>query len=143
MHTMNKWGPPTDEPRDLPVPRVLQPVRPGDIFVNTWGYDQTNTDFYEVVRVTPSGKSAEVKPIGSHVQHYGGPSGNQVVPDRTVTREWDVILGVYRNDAKKTKVCRIRSDWGAPSLVLNSRARHWARRWDGSPMRETDSMFGH
>ncbi len=26
--------------------------KPGDIFVESWGYDQTNIDVYEVVRVT-------------------------------------------------------------------------------------------
>lgn len=25
----------------------------GDIFVNSWGYDQTNVDAYQVIRLTP------------------------------------------------------------------------------------------
>jgi len=28
-------------------------VQVGDIYVNTWGYDQTNVDAYQVVRTTP------------------------------------------------------------------------------------------
>ena len=28
-------------------------VKVGDMFVESWGYDQTNVDVYEVVRVTP------------------------------------------------------------------------------------------
>lgn len=27
-------------------------LRPGDVVVNSWGYDQTNIDFYEVTRAT-------------------------------------------------------------------------------------------
>jgi hypothetical protein len=116
-------------------------VQAGQIFVNTWGYDQTNTDFYEVVRVTPSGKSAEVKPIGSRAVESNGPAGNRVVPDRRFTREWDVILGIERDDKKRTKTCKI-DQWG--NLVLRSKGgRHTAARWDGRPMYETDIMFGH
>ena len=31
---------------------IAHPFKVGDIFVNSWGYDQTNIDFYEVVAVT-------------------------------------------------------------------------------------------
>ena len=27
-------------------------MKQGDVFVNSWGYEQTNVDFYEVVKVT-------------------------------------------------------------------------------------------
>jgi hypothetical protein len=35
----------------------------GDIVVNTWGYEQTNVDFYEVVKV--GNKTIEIKEIGA------------------------------------------------------------------------------
>ena len=35
----------------------------GDIMYSSWGYDQTNVDFYKVVRVTKA--SAWLQPIGS------------------------------------------------------------------------------
>ena len=38
-------------------------VKVGDIFYNSWGYDQTNIDYYEVVRVTKSGKSVYIREI--------------------------------------------------------------------------------
>lgn len=37
----------------------------GDILVNSWGYEQTNVDFYEVVRVMA--KSIELREIGSRI----------------------------------------------------------------------------
>lgn len=42
-----------------------KPVEVGDIFYSSWGYDQTNVDFYEVVGLTPSGKSVKVRRIGN------------------------------------------------------------------------------
>lgn len=32
----------------------------GDYYVRSWGYDQTNVNFYRVVDLTPSGKSVRV-----------------------------------------------------------------------------------
>ena len=31
-------------------PNPINKIKVGDIFVNSWGYDQTNIDFYQVVR---------------------------------------------------------------------------------------------
>jgi len=38
-------------------------VEIGDLFYNSWGYDQTQVDFFEVVGLTPSGKSVRVQSI--------------------------------------------------------------------------------
>ena len=38
-------------------------VEVGDLFYDSWGYDQTQVDFYEVVGLTPSGKSVRVQQI--------------------------------------------------------------------------------
>lgn len=44
-------------------------VKVGDIFYASWGYDQTNIDYYQVVRVTESG--AYFRPIVQGVKHKG------------------------------------------------------------------------
>jgi len=44
------------------TPDNVKPVSPGDIFCYSWGYDQTNVDFYQVIRCTP--KSAVLRRIG-------------------------------------------------------------------------------
>lgn len=49
-------------------------VNEGDIFVCSWGYDQTNVDFYEVVELTPSGKSVRLQMIDQEVVESNGPS---------------------------------------------------------------------
>jgi len=30
----------------------INPFKPGDVIYNSWGYEQTNIDFYEVIRAT-------------------------------------------------------------------------------------------
>lgn len=40
-------------------------VEVGDVFESSWGYDQTNVDYYEVVGFTPSGKSVKLRKIGA------------------------------------------------------------------------------
>jgi hypothetical protein len=40
-------------------------VSPKDIYVATWGYEANFADFYEVVSVTKSGKSAKLRHLGN------------------------------------------------------------------------------
>jgi Zn finger protein HypA/HybF involved in hydrogenase expression len=115
-------------------------INVGDVFYNSWGYDQTNIDYYEVIRLTPSG--VEIRPIQSTFVEQNGPGGNKVVPAKGQWRTFDVITGIGTNgNGKTTKVCRIK-DWGdGPRIVLSS--DYSAGRWKGGAMYETDSMFGH
>jgi len=44
------------------APAIYQvPFKPGDIIYNSWGYDQTNIDFYQVTRCTKA--SVFIRPI--------------------------------------------------------------------------------
>ena len=44
-------------------------MKQGDILVSSWGYEQTNVDFYEVVKVTA--KTVTLIPIERKVQLKG------------------------------------------------------------------------
>ena len=44
----------------------------GKIFYSSWGYEQTNIDFYEVVEVSKSGKSLTLQQIGSKIVEVNG-----------------------------------------------------------------------
>lgn len=49
---------------------AMDHVKVGDVFVDSWGYDQTNVDFYEVTRTTKA--KIELRPIASeHVEETG------------------------------------------------------------------------
>ena len=50
-------------------------VKVGDIFYNSWGYDQTNVDWYQVVDITKTGKSVKIRPIAGKVKETGFMSG--------------------------------------------------------------------
>ena len=60
------------------VNKPLPVVNVGDIYVCSWGYDQTNIDFYMVVEVLKS--SVKVVSIGEH-RTYTGPMQGTCVPN--------------------------------------------------------------
>lgn len=50
----------------------------GSIFCSSWGYDQTNVDFYEVVGFTPTGKSVRLRKISQDTTETGMMCGETV-----------------------------------------------------------------
>jgi hypothetical protein len=42
---------------------MTQAAKVGTVFVRSWGYDQTNVDFYEVVSISASGKTGKAREI--------------------------------------------------------------------------------
>jgi len=73
------------------ITTTTAPFAPGDILVSTWGYEQTNVDFFTVVRLTPKGM-AVLQPIGTAHRETGPLHGEALpAPDRphgkTITRK--------------------------------------------------------
>ena len=94
----------------------------GDILVSSWGYDQTNVDWYEVVGI-PTPKTILIRPIGGHVvKSVHGADYVSAVP------------GSYTGPAEK----KIPNAYG---VKINSYAT--ARKWDGKPMYQTPFSMGH
>jgi hypothetical protein len=58
---------------------VENKVKLGDIFCSTWGYEQTNVDFFIVVKLTD--KTVWLHPIGSQTVENCGWESNYVKPD--------------------------------------------------------------
>jgi len=59
-------------------------VKIGDMFYTSWGYDQTNTEHFQVVKISPTGKTCQVIRIGSKsVEGSGGFMCESVLPDPT------------------------------------------------------------
>lgn len=101
-------------------------VEVGSIFYSSWGYDQTNIDFYEVVGLTP--QSVKVRMVRKNAEG-GGVYGYKVTP-----RKGDFVGEVM------TK--RLSEGYrGQPAISINSYSSAWL--WDGTPKTETDSQFGH
>lgn len=86
----------------------------GDILVSSWGYDQTNIDFYEVLKVTKS--TVSIRELQCDITVTGFMCGNSVP-----------LLGEYSSGeviVKRPKDGRVR---------LSSYAV--ARLWNGQPQR--------
>jgi len=99
-------------------------LKVGDILYSSWGYEQTNVNFYQVTALVGD-KRVKIRPLAKKVVSYGGPGGNRVVPvpNRFADPEQTKIVGL------------------GDSVKVSSFA--WAHKWDGKPLYETDPMFGH
>ena len=51
-------------------------LKVGDILYCTWGWEQTNVEFAQVVKVLPSGKTCKVRHICSRIEETGSMQGN-------------------------------------------------------------------
>lgn len=96
-------------------------IEVGDIFLTSWGYDQTNVDFYEVIGVLD--KSVVVVEVGQKMIRSDRGS-EYVVPDKR---------------AKGTKKFRCVVRPGGGFKVDG----HYASKWDGKPEYQTASGYGH
>lgn len=101
------------------------PPQPGDILYSSWGYDQTNIDFYEVVGLTKT--MVAIRQLDSKIVRSSGQS-DYVMP----------VPGRYAGKVKRRKTRYYR---GKLSLSLNSYSV--ASPWSGKPMAQTNSLYGH
>ena len=89
-------------------------VKVGDIFVCSWGYEQTNIDYYQVVKLLP--KSVVIQSISS-TRTYEGPMHGKMVP----------IVNSFVGEERTVRI-RVDGD-GKPSFRVNSFS--WAYPWKG------------
>lgn len=100
-------------------------VKVGDIFYRSWGYDQTNVNFYQVTAV--KGKSAVVREIGKIYVKVRDGSSDSVV----------AAHGKFVGPPMKKRIqgdgrnIHFKMDHGVASL------------WDGKPKYETGPYGGH
>jgi hypothetical protein len=125
-------------------------VKVGDVFVRSWGYDETHVDFFELVSLSSSGKTGKAKRLKNQVARHDGYSSERVTPatgdDRFDDRGNCARCGNYHRDAK---------GWDGHTFtdLYTWQARHdrvtvttygdHAYRWDGKPEYQTAYGFGH
>jgi len=90
-------------------------LKTGDILEASWGYDQTNVDFYEVIEV--KGKMVGLKEIGSRVCQATGPMSANVTP----------VPGKYYGEIFFRKVLM------GNYVNIDNRKVRQAGIWDGKP----------
>lgn len=130
-------------------------VKVGDFFYSSWGYDQTNVDFYKVVGLTPSGKSVRVQQWTSALApgtESGGPQ-EYVVPGESPATytDWSAVTeGMDYWEQQEAKVTRevpvetkrLNTKYsGRAYFSVNSYSA--ASLWDGTPKYQTGFGWGH
>lgn len=129
-------------------------VKVGDFFYSSWGYDQTQVDFYKVVGLTPSGKSVKVQKWSSALApgtEGGGPQEYVVPGEGPATYvDWSGVdqsadywtqqeQKVVREVPVETKRLKF---WGSTAaFTINSYSG--AYLWDGKPQYQTGAGWGH
>ena len=96
-------------------------IQVGDIFVDSWGYDQTNVDFYKVTKKLKA--SIKIVKIGSEVTERFI-SSMMVVPGPSIITSEEI-----------TKIPQ-------DGYIKRSSFSH-AVPWSGNPMHETAPGWGH
>lgn len=123
-------------------PNVLG-VKVGDFFYASWGYDQTNVDFYKVVGLTA--KCVKIVKVGNKTVSTDSYS-TKVVPGGDVKGAWIRVpegWSEYDKDATppvQTKKVTLGYQ-GRPRLAWTSYADLYF--WDGTPQYQTGLGYGH
>jgi len=88
----------------------------GDILYGTWGYEQTNVDFLQVLEVLPSGKSIRVQPIQSKIEERGrGAMSGDAMPVPNAFKEAPMLKRVLPGDRCTSKYCSV-SKWDGSAV---------------------------
>lgn len=95
----------------------------GDVLVCSWGYEQTNIDFYEVT-AKPGAHFVEIRQIAQRTASESGPS------ERVVPAPGEYVGEPMRKKASATNSVRIASYASA-------------YKWDGTPKHQTAGGWGH
>lgn len=93
--------------------KPLPTINIGDIYVCSWGYDQTNVDYYKVIEV--KNKSAVLVDIGQ-TRNYTGPMQGDCTP-------------IPSEVGTKTYTKRIIANGDTTSFKMTSYS--WAYKWNG------------
>lgn len=101
----------------------------GDIYVCSWGYDQTNVDFYQITGISTTGKSVMVRRIESRVASSSS-GQDMVLPVKDRFTQHAPIKCIPQKGYK-----------GEPSLKVNS--DRFAHKWNGKPQYATTFGYGH
>jgi hypothetical protein len=113
---------------------------PGQLFYASWGYDQTNIDYYRLEKLKGKTMGYIVPVTSCYVEDDGtdpaGPAQLKVKPGGAI-REWDVLLGVEKGGKEPGKWKRLTKDGFTVSHAHAGPCSPETVRY------ETHPMFGH
>jgi hypothetical protein len=131
----------------------LPTAKLGDILVASWGYDQTNIDYYQVVALVGTTK-VRLRKIAARNTGNGGEYQNELMPvrDSFLDTSHDGSRARKAGDAGMLHAIQKASAWGKVEQGPNTdRVRYCVRiasyahayLWDGMADRETAAGYGH
>jgi hypothetical protein len=118
---------------------IREELKKGDLFVTSWGYDQTNYDYIVVLEVSKTGKT--VKCQRTHSLNMG--TDGQCNVQEPIFCGFGDIFRMYIRTGYKGDL-QLRGEYpfchtGTGSKRMDS----FSRVAQGQQFHETDSMFGH
>ena len=115
-------------------------LKVGDILYCSWGYDQTNVDFFKVSEVIGKRK-IKIVGLGTNAESDG--IHDKATPHGEGGNHW----------TRKQYYCEIDKKWKTKNIELVKFANSdnsvkissfaWARLWDGQPKYQTNAYMGH
>lgn len=101
-------------------------VTVGDVFVESWGYDQTNVDYYQVIRTTKA--MVELREIGAET--VGNGHGTRLMP--AVDQFKQTPNGGHSRTLGKTAMKKTKSydDGFGPRVYVTMSSYSSAHLWD-------------
>jgi hypothetical protein len=103
-------------------------IKAGDIFYSSWGYDQTNVDYYQVIGVTPSGKSVRIRRIGQEIIEHGR-GVDRVAP----------VVDYFVGSLETVRI--LDSSWSGWSIKVGY--NNYAYVYEGGGNEQTSWGYGH
>lgn len=116
-----------------PLTKPTHNVKVGDVFVASWGYDQTNIDYFQVVSTTMAG--VYVRPIYAKTVDSGYGS-DYVVPAKGQWKDYGLIKDTPEGVFKKVQY----EGFNTPHIKVK---HTWATLWKGGKDYRTSFGFGH
>ena len=102
-----------------------------DILVCSWGYDQTNVDYYEVTGISASAKSVTLRRVAQGLVS-ASTGADYVAP----------LAGQYIGEPMR-KTLRHYNYGNGPDCSVSLNSYSSARLWDCRPKYQTASGWGH
>jgi len=104
-------------------------IKEGDVFYSSWGYEQTNIDFYRVVKKVGKASVILCALENKLVEEKSNETQDAVVPYLVNTeRQWKARVKYYKEDKE-------------PRIKISSYSN--AYPWNGKPLYQTNAYYGH
>lgn len=114
-------------------------VKIGDVFHTSWGYDQTNVEFFQVKEISKTGKTCKVIQIGSStVPGSEGFMSESCVPDPKVVIRTDACTVKIEKGTEYSHISKQREAIGE----INLRGSVWFARGDNKHLQSLFRVEG-